>query len=89
MVELIYKTESYKIIGACFEVYNQKGSGFTELVYQECLEIEFRLQDIPFVSQPKIELEYKGQKLNQYFVPDFICFDRIILGNQSRRKFGK
>ena len=79
MAELIYKTESYKIIGACFEVYNQKGSGFTELVYQECLEIEFRLQNIPFVSQPKIELEYKGQKLNQYFVPDFICFDKIIL----------
>ncbi len=79
MSDLIYKTESYKIIGACFEVYNQKGCGFTELVYQECLEIEFRLQNIPFVAQPKIELEYKGQTLNQFFVPDFICFDKIIL----------
>lgn len=79
MSELIYKDESYKIIGACFEVYNQKGSGFTELVYQECLEIEFQIQNIPFVAQPKLELEYKGIKLNQFFIPDFICFDKIIV----------
>ena len=79
MAELIYKTESYKIIGACFEVYNQKGCGFTEAIYQECLEIEFKLQNIPFVSQPKIELEYKGTTLKQYFVPDFICFNEIII----------
>ncbi len=79
MVELLYKSESYKIVGACFEVYNQKGFGFTEPVYQECLEIEFKLQKIPFVSQPKIELDYKGTILSQYFVPDFVCFDKIIV----------
>ena len=79
MAELLFKSESYKIVGACFEVYNQKGFGFTELVYQECLEIEFRLQNIPFVPQPKIELDYKGTTLNQYFVPDFICYDEIIV----------
>ena len=79
MSELIYKDESYKIIGACFEVYNQKGFGFTELIYQECLEIEFQIQNISFVAQPKLELEYKGKKLNQFFVPDFICFDKIIV----------
>ena len=79
MSELIYKDESYKIIGACFEVYNQKGVGFTESVYQECLEIEFELQNIPFVAQPKLELEYKGRQLNQFFIPDFICFGKIII----------
>jgi GxxExxY protein len=79
MAEFLYKSESYKIVGACFEVYNQKGFGFTELVYQECLEIEFGLQNITFVSQPKIELDYKGTKLNQYFVPDFICYDKNIV----------
>jgi hypothetical protein len=41
MAEIIYKTESYAIVGACFEVYNEKGSGFLEPVYQECLAIEF------------------------------------------------
>ncbi len=41
--EIVYKEECYRIIGACFEVYNEKGSGFTEPIYQECLEIELGL----------------------------------------------
>lgn len=79
MTEILHKDESYKIIGACFEVYKQKGPGFTEPVYQECLAIEFRMQNIPFVSQPLLQIEYKGHMLSQQFRPDFICFDKIIV----------
>lgn len=79
MSEIIYKDESYKIIGACFEVYKQKGFGFTEPIYQECLAIELALQGIPFIEQPEIQLEYKNRKLKHSFKPDFICFDKIIL----------
>lgn len=59
MAELVYRDESYKIIGVCFEVYKQKGCGFTEPIYQECLALEFKLQGIPFVSQAVMELEYQ------------------------------
>ncbi len=79
MAEIIFKEESYKIIGACFEVYKLKGCGFTEPVYQECLKVEFGLQKIPFVFEPKIQLEYKGAILTQYFKPDFVCYDKIIV----------
>jgi GxxExxY protein len=79
MADLVYKEESYKIIGACFEVYKQKGCGFVEPVYQECLAIEFSLQSIPFVRHPKIQIDYKGTLLQQYFEPDFVCFDKIIV----------
>ena len=79
MEDIVYKDESYKIIGACFEVYKQKGCGFSEAVYQECLAIELGLQKIPFVEQPKIQLEYKGKVLEQFFQPDFICYGKIIL----------
>lgn len=79
MSEIIYKDESYKIIGACFEVYKQKGFGFTEAIYQECLAIEFEMQAIPLTAQPEIQLAYKGRKLMQFFKPDFICFDKIIV----------
>ena len=64
MSNIIYKEESYKIIGACFEVYKQKGCGFSEAVYHECLAIEFGLQNIPFISKTKIYLEYKGTTLS-------------------------
>jgi len=79
MTELIYKEESYKIIGACFEVYKEMGCGFLEPVYQECLEKEFGFQRIPFDPQKIIELNYKGEKLKHVYKPDFICFDKIVV----------
>ncbi len=79
MSNIIYKEESYKLIGACFEVYKNKDCGFTEPVYHECLALEFELQNIPFVSEPRIYLDYKGKTLEQYFEPDFICYDKIIV----------
>ena len=48
---LLYERESYQILGACFEVYKEKGAGFLEGVYQECLEIEFGLQQNPFMPK--------------------------------------
>jgi GxxExxY protein len=78
-VEIIYKAESYAIMGACFEVYKEKGCGFLEAVYQECLEIEFGLQNLPAVPQPKLELSYKGRPLSQKYVPDFVCFGKIVV----------
>jgi GxxExxY protein len=77
--ELIYKDESYAIIGACFAVYKDKGCGFHEPIYHECLEIEFEFQRIPFVSKPPRTLQYRGRTLQQAFYPDFICYEKIVL----------
>ncbi|HRI04890.1 MAG TPA: GxxExxY protein [Pyrinomonadaceae bacterium] len=79
MVDLIYKDESYAIIGACFEVYKDKGCGFVEPVYQECLEIELRHACIPFIEQHELALFYREQKLQHIYKPDFVCFDKIIV----------
>ena len=79
MPEIIYKEESYQILGACFEVYKDKGCGFHEPVYQECLGIEFRLQNLPAIPKPKLELAYKQQLLEQRYEPDFVCFAKIIV----------
>ena len=48
--QILYKKESYEIIGACMEVHNTLGCGFLEAVYQEALEIEFQLRGIPYQS---------------------------------------
>lgn len=79
MSELIYKEESYRIIGACFEVYKEKGCGFLEPVYQECLEIELGFQAIPFKPQLPIALTYKGQPLQKHYIADVVCYDKIII----------
>ena len=77
--EILYKEESYKIVGACFEVYREKGCGFLEAVYQECIEIELRLQGVPYVPKKPLALEYKGCPLLSNCVPDFICYEKIVL----------
>jgi len=79
MSELLFKDETFALRGACFEVYKEKGNGFLESVYQECLEIELGLREISFVPKPKLELEYKGRKLQSYFQPDLICFEKIVV----------
>jgi GxxExxY protein len=77
--ELLYKDESYAIIGACFAVYKEKGCGFLEPVYDECLEIEFESQRIPFLAKAPRTLRCRDRTLLQTFTPDFICYDRIIV----------
>lgn len=79
MSKLIYEAETYKILGACFEVYKEKGCGFLEAVYQECLEIEFGLQGVPARPQVQLPLSYKGRLLNKQYAADFICFDCVLL----------
>jgi GxxExxY protein len=61
VAEIIYKSESYAIIGSCFEVYNEKGCGFLEPVYQECLGIQFQYQEIPAIAKPSLSLGYRGR----------------------------
>lgn len=86
MTDLIYKEEAYKIVGACMQVYKEKGCGFLEPVYQECLEIELGLQKIPFNPQNNFSLEYKGVPLSHSYTPDFICFNEIILEIKAVRQ---
>lgn len=78
-MDLIYREEVYGIIGACFEVYNEIGSGFLEEVYQQALEHELSLRNIPFVAKPKLEIYYKGVLLNKKYEPDFVPHEKIIM----------
>ena len=77
--KLLFESESYQIIGACFEVYRDKGCGFHEPVYQECMEIELRLRGVTFVPQKPLALEYKGCPLRSKYEPDFMCYGKIVL----------
>ncbi len=79
MSEIVLPDESYRIMGACFEVYREMGPGFLEAVYQECLEIEFALQGLPARSQMELPLRYKHRLLRKGYTPDSICYDAIVL----------
>ena len=79
MSELILPDESYQIMGACFEVYNEMGPGFLESVYHECLEIQFSERSVPFTSKPQLSLCFKSKRLITYFQADFVCWNQIVI----------
>jgi len=83
MDKLIYKQESYKIIGACLEVHKTLGCGFLEPVYQEALSIEFQKQQIPFEKEKVLSIAYKDVELEKRYVADFVCFDKIIIETKA------
>lgn len=79
MSKIIYKEESYQIIGICMEVHNSLGAGFLEIVYKDALELEFKKANIPFKREKIYEVNYKGVILPHKFYADFVVFDKIIL----------
>ena len=79
MSKLIYKEESYEIIGKCMEVHKNLGSGFLEIVYKDALEYEFKNAEIPYEREKEYIVIYKGMILPHKFYADFVVFDKIIL----------
>ncbi len=60
-------------------VHKELGPGFTEKVYQEALAIELAERAIPYEREKEIHATYKGAILKSTFIPDFICFNKIIV----------
>lgn len=69
--------EGYKLMGAAFEVYNQLGPGMSEGIYQQSLEIELRLRNIPFCSKQRLAVRYKSCLLETCYIPDLFVFGAI------------
>ena len=77
--EFIHKDETYKLIGAGFEVYNELGCAYLEPIYQEAYERELALQSIPFASQAPLRVSYKGECLNKNYYADLIAYQKVIV----------
>lgn len=83
MTDILYKDESYKLVGILFEVHKQLGKGFSEIVYKDALEYEFKNSSILFEREKEYSVAYKNIILKHKFYADFIVFDKIILEIKS------
>jgi|TARA_R110000851_G_scaffold328431_3_gene499006 GxxExxY protein len=83
MANITYKEESYAIVGCMFDVYNQLGSGFSEIVYKDAIEYEFKLKEIPFEREKQYSVKYKDIILPHKFYADFVVMNKIILEIKS------
>jgi len=77
--KIIYKDESYEIMSVCFDVYNELGNGFLEIVYKDAIEKEFIARKIPYVREKLFAPNFKGQPLKRKFPVDFEVYGKIIL----------
>lgn len=79
MSDIIYRDESFKIVGAAFAVHDYLGSGFDEKVYQEAFELELQARNIPYEREKQMTVEYKGIVLGHNFFADFVCYNKIVV----------
>jgi GxxExxY protein len=86
---LLYKEQTYSIIGAALEVYNALGNGFLESVYEEALMIELQLRKIPFAHQVDLPIDYKGTPLTKVFCAEMIAYGHIILELKAIHQLGR
>ena len=75
----MYEQEIYNINGAIYEVYKRLGCGFLEKVYQEALEQEFKFRQIPYIREKEFKIKYRNSYLQQTYVADFVCYEKIIV----------
>ncbi len=54
-----------------------------EKVYQDALEVEFKLRNIPYEREKRFAVNYKGVTLDSFYIADFFCFDKIIVELKS------
>ena len=76
--DFLYKEESYKINGACFEVYKNLGGDFKEIMINKALAQELHNRGLTIENQKRINIFYKGKKVGVY-IPDIIVNGVIIV----------
>lgn len=86
--KVIYKRESYEIVGCCFEVYNQIGSGHREKTYHNALEKIFSLKNMGFVSQYYVPIKINNEVIDKHFF-DFLVEGKIALEIKTGNHFHK
>lgn len=83
MAELLYKEESFRVIGICMEIHKTLGMGLKEINYKDAMEIEFIENNISYEREKRFSVKYKDKLLRNPYVADFLVYDSIILEVKS------
>lgn len=78
MGEIIYKDLSYQVMGSVFRVFKKLGFGYREKYYQRAIEEELKIENLGYVKECCVKLEYNRRIIGRYFI-DFVIEDKIAL----------
>jgi GxxExxY protein len=83
MAELLFKEESFKIIGICMQIHQALGMGLKEVNYKDAMEIDFIENNITYNREKKFLVKYKDKILRNPYIADFVVYDSIVLEIKS------
>ncbi|MFN8253295.1 MAG: GxxExxY protein [Ferruginibacter sp.] len=83
MSELLFKEESYKIIGICMKIHSALGLGLKEINYKDAMEMDFNEAGVSYEREKRFAVKYKDKILRNPYVADFIVASAIILEIKS------
>jgi len=59
MSSILFKEESYRVIGICMEINKTLGMGLKEINYKDTMQLEFQENNIPYEREKRFEVTYK------------------------------
>lgn len=74
-----------KIIGAFYEVYNELGPGFLELVYENALYIVLKKYGMMVEKQYPISIYFRGTNVGNYKA-DLVVEEKVLIELKAVRK---
>jgi GxxExxY protein len=83
MAELLFKEESFKIIGVCMEIHKSLGMGLKEINYKDAMEIDFVENRLTYSREKKFVVKYKDKILRNPYIADFVVYDSIVVEVKS------
>jgi GxxExxY protein len=78
MKDLVYKDETFQLVGFCMEIHRELGKGHDEVIYKDALVVALSRASIAFAREKNYEINYKGVVLPHFYYADFVIWDKIL-----------
>ncbi len=78
MGELVYKEETFKMVGFCMEIHRELGKGHDEALYKDALVVDLERASIPFSRERRYQVSYKGVVLPHQYRADFVVWEKLL-----------
>lgn len=75
---MLHEELTKRILGVCFDVLNELGSGFLESVYKKALLLALRQAGLAATEEVKLGVTFRGENVGAFFA-DIIVEGRVLL----------
>lgn len=74
----LYSELTEAILGSCFDVMNELGTGFLESVYKNALFIAIKEKGLKIEAEKRFEVIFRNRKIGLY-IADLIVEEKVII----------